>query len=482
MRTIRILNTLTGKKDLLAPMTPGQVRMYACGVTVYDHCHIGHAMQAVFFDMIWAYLECAGYKVAYVRNFTDVDDKIINRAKTMGIAPKQLADDIIASSNRDMAAIGIRKASHEPRVSETIPEIIAMVQRLIANGFAYATASGDVYYQVRKKGNYGCLSHRKCDDLRSGTRDIVQGEKKDELDFVLWKSDETAGASWESPWGLGRPGWHIECSAMAQKFLGDQFDIHGGGRDLVFPHHENEIAQSEAANGTPYVNIWMHSGLLTIDGQKMSKSLGNHILIGDFLKKWPAEVLRFAFLTQHYTSNVDFSQTFFRRCAQRLLYYYESLQGLDAAAAGTTPGPVAEVAQVEERFHEAMCDDFNTSLAVGELNKGFKRANEVTKGKRTPATAQLAASYAATLRGLFAVYGLMREEPVTFIDGLKSKVLPELGITAADIQARIAERINARAAKDFAKADGIRKELTARGIELMDSPQGTTWTLSFTED
>jgi len=474
MRTIHISNTLTGKKEVLTPLEPGKIRMYACGVTPYDHCHVGHAMQAIFFDTIRSYLEDSGYQVVYVRNFTDVDDKIINKAAALGIEPLALAEDIIASSQRDMAAIGIRSATHEPRVSESIPEIIETVSRLIDKGYAYATPEGDVYYQVRKKANYGCLSHRKLDDLRTGTREIRQGDKVDELDFALWKGDRTPGASWPSPWGLGRPGWHIECSAMARKFLGDYFDIHGGGRDLVFPHHENEIAQSEAANDSPYAKVWVHSGLMTISGQKMSKSLGNHIRIADFLEKWPAEVLRLAFLSHHYGSNIDFSEGLFKRCAQRLLYYYESLHNLDRAAPTAEKTP--EIDDLAQTFHTEMCDDFNTASAIGVLNRGFRRANELAAGK--PKGKAQARAYAPHLRQLFGILGLIKEEPVAFIASLKAKALPSLGISAEEIELLIANRHAAREAKDFARADSIRRELVGRGIELKDSPQGTNWTLA----
>ena len=333
MQEIRVTNTLSGKKEKLIPHEEGHIKIYACGVTVYDHCHIGHAMQAIYFDVMRNYLKFAGYKVTYVRNYTDVDDKIINKAKELNMKPLDLSEKIIKSSIKDMEAIGVKEADREPKVSETIPEIISMIEELIKKGFAYPTSEGDVYYRVQKKADYGKLSNRNVSDLRSNTRDLVQGGKEDALDFALWKSDLTEGASWESPWGAGRPGWHIECSAMAKKHLGDTFDIHGGGRDLVFPHHENEIAQSESANSCTYCNYWVHSGLLTINKQKMSKSLGNHILISDFVSKYPGEVLRLAYLQYHYSSNVDFSEAVFNNCLKKLLYFYETLQDLDLIAA-----------------------------------------------------------------------------------------------------------------------------------------------------
>lgn len=484
MQTILLTNTLTGKKEPLTTIEPGHVRMYACGVTVYDHCHIGHAMQAIYFDVMRSFLEYVGYRVTYVRNFTDVDDKIIKRAGERGISPRQLSEEIIASSDTDMKRLGLKAATHEPKVSESIPEIIAMVQTLIDRGFAYKTPEGDVYYRVRAKDDYGKLSNRKTDELRSGTRDIVDAGKEDDLDFALWKRDETAGASWPSPWGMGRPGWHIECSAMARKYLGDQLDIHGGGRDLVFPHHENEIAQSEAALGKkPYARYWVHSGLLTIEKQKMSKSLGNHILISDFLKSWPAEVLRLAYVQQHYTSNTDFSPQFFRQTSRRLLYYYETVEQLQKIAAATEAAiqnghdPKA----IRSVFVATMSDDFNTPKAFGDLQPFFKKANELVKLKVTPSVAYTANLYVNAFREVFQVMGLLREEPHVFIEKLKDMVLPELGITRAEIAQAIDDRRLARDQKDYAASDLIRDALSKKCIELKDTATGTQWSVRFVE-
>lgn len=478
MRTIVMTNTLTGKKEPLKLLDPASnhVGIYACGVTVYDDCHIGHAMQAIYFDIMRAYLKYCGYKVTYVRNYTDVDDKIINRAKDRGISPAKLAADMIAGSERDMKAIGVLPADFEPKVSENIPEIVAMIQTLIKNGYAYATSGGDVYYRVRKKSDYGKLSNRKPDELRSGTRDIVAGDKEDDLDFALWKNDATPEASWPSPWGQGRPGWHIECSAMSCKHLGKSFEIHGGGRDLVFPHHENEIAQSEAANDAPYASIWAHSGLLTIDHQKMSKSLGNHISIQKFLQDWPAEVLRLGFLMNHYSSNIDFSQNFFQTCHKRLLYYYEGLVAMDEYAGATSS--TADKGTIES-FHAAMSDDFNTVAAISALNKAFKQARELMTGKKNPQKQSEVACIAAAIRETGQVLGLFREEAASHVQSIKLKLLPSLGITEAEIQSAITERKDARAAKDFARGDQVRDQMASRGIELRDTPQGTVWSIKF---
>ena len=482
MGDIKVTNTLTGKKEVLKSLEKDHVRMYACGVTVYDHCHIGHAMQAIYFDVIRNYLEFVGYKVTYVRNYTDVDDKIINKANELGMNPIDLSESIIASSIEDMNSIGVRPATHEPKVSECIPEIIEMIEVLIDNGSAYSTESGDVYYRVRRKSDYGKLSNRKPDDLRSGTRDLVIGDKEDALDFALWKKDETEGASWKSPWGMGRPGWHIECSVMSKKYLGDHFDIHGGGRDLVFPHHENEIAQSESANGCCYANIWMHSGLLTINKQKMSKSLGNHLFIKDFVKQYPGEVLRLAYLSHHYSSNVDFSEDVFKQCTERLLYFYETLEGLDEFAAKASEKTLAQghnPEDVTKAFHKEMENDFGTVGALRELIAGFKKANELLKAKKSAQKNHTAKVYAEEFRKLLGVFGLAQMEPQTFIAGLKAKILPTLGITSEEIDKAIAERIEARNNKDWAKSDEIRDELAAKRIVLKDTHEGTTWTINF---
>jgi cysteinyl-tRNA synthetase len=486
VREIHLLNTLTGKKEKLETLEPNHVRMYACGVTVYDNCHIGHAMQAVYFDVIRNYLEYCGYRVTYVRNYTDVDDKIINRAKERGISPKELVDVMIASSEEDMALLGVRPANHEPRVSESIPQIISMIQALIQKGYAYANAEGDVYYRVLKKSDYGKLSNRKIDELRVGTRDLATTDKEFDMDFALWKHDETPGASWDSPWGRGRPGWHIECSAMAKMFLGATFDIHGGGRDLVFPHHENEIAQSEAANGCGYARYWMHSGLLTINKQKMSKSLGNHILIKDFVARFPGEVLRLAYLQFHYTSNVDFSEQVFRQAARRLLYFYESIQELDRLAVDAPAQekllPGFDPKQVVEAFHHEMSNDFGTVGALRELLLGFRRANELQKGKKSPSRSYTAKVYAQTFRELFGVFGLLKMEPQAFISQLKSQILKEMNLPESEVDRLIQSRNEARQNKDWAKADAVRQELLQLNIEVMDTPEGTRWTIQWKED
>jgi cysteinyl-tRNA synthetase len=436
-------------------------------------------MQAIYFDVIRNYLKYCGYRVTYVRNYTDVDDKIIQRASERGISPLKLSADMIASSIEDMKALGVAPADMEPKVSEHIPEIIAMVQEIIAKGFAYATKDGDVYFRVRKKLDYGKLSNRKPDDMRSGSRAITSGDKEDELDFALWKADSSSEATWDSPWGRGRPGWHIECSAMACKHLGKSFEIHGGGRDLVFPHHENEIAQSEAANSAPYATHWIHSGLLTINHQKMSKSLGNHITIKKFLEKWPPEVLRLGFLANHYQSNIDFSLAVFQTCMKRLLYYYEGFTALEKYSDQVT----SDLDQrLIEEFHEAMSDDFNTASAIGVLNKNFKLAREMTTQKKSPDKQKKAAAMAASLRSVGQVLGLFKAEPAVEIVRLKRLLLVDLNVTEAEVNAAMEQRQNARKSKDFATSDRIRDEMSAKGIELRDTPEGPAWGIRLTDE
>jgi len=477
---------LTRRKEALKTLENQHVKIYACGVTVYDHCHIGHAMQAIFFDVIRQYLKFAGYRVTYVRNYTDVDDKIINRAQERGISPAKLAKDMIESCDRDMMAIGVNPPDKAPKVSEMIPQIIAMTQQLIDKKFAYATKDGDVYYRVRSKADYGKLSGRNPDDMRTGTRELVAGDKEDPLDFALWKSDTTPEASWPSQWGVGRPGWHIECSAMAKAILGDSFDIHGGGRDLIFPHHENEIAQSEAANSCGYATAWLHCGLLTINKQKMSKSLGNHISITDFLRDWPAEVLRLAFLQHSYGSNIDFSPRVFAEARRRLHYYYQLVASLETMAAehqgsknllkDHTP------ALLTEEFHQVMSDDFNSAAAIAAINRSCRKAGELARGKSNADRSATASAYLQAWRPLWAVLGIVQEPVGLFISKLKEQLLGELQITPAEIQVCIDQRQQARAAKDFATSDQLRKDMAARGIDLMDTPSGTKWDIRYDAD
>lgn len=482
MQKITLKNTLSGKKEAFKPVEEGHVKIYACGVTTYDDCHIGHAMQAIVFDVMRNYLEYAGYKVTYVRNYTDVDDKIIKRAEERGMTPLELSSSMIQSTDDDMKALGVRPATHQPKVSEMIPEIIEMVEGLIKNEAAYATSEGDVYYRVRSKADYGKLSNRNPDDMRSGTRDIVQGEKEDPLDFALWKADTTEGVSWKSPWGMGRPGWHIECSAMAKALLGNTFDIHGGGRDLVFPHHENEIAQSESCNCEKYVNYWIHCGLMSINNQKMSKSLGNHISIKDFLKQFPAEVLRLSYLNQRYSSDVDFTDDLFKLNRSRLLYYYETLSLIkEAAQNAEEKGQIHKEFDLEsmlKTFNKAMGDDFNFGKVISEINLLMKKARQILSGKKNALLANSAKNFLSFLEQVSPVLGILDKDPASFIKDLTMQMLPETGLTIDEIESKISDRDKARADKSWSLSDEIRDELLAKGIIIKDGESGTTWAIS----
>ncbi len=477
--SIRVFNTLTGRKEDFQPLEPGKVKMYVCGVTVYDHCHIGHARANIVFDIVYRYLRYAGFDVNYVRNYTDVDDKIINRANERGIPSQELAEEFIRAFDEDMAALGLDLPTHQPKATAHIGDIIALVEKLIARGVAYA-AGGDVYFAVEKFPAYLKLSKRNLDEMQAGAR-IAPGEKKrNPMDFALWKAAKPGEPAWESPWGPGRPGWHIECSAMSTVFLGESFDIHGGGKDLIFPHHENEIAQSEAASGKPFVKYWLHNGFVNVNQEKMSKSLGNFFTIRDILKKFDPEVVRFFILTAHYRSPIDFSDQNLREARAGLSRFYEALQ---AAAEGVEGCPESEVqsdegARLERAFREAMDDDFNTAQAIGHLFDGVRAVNRLLGEKKFRKKADKVAAVRdlhATILKLGGVLGLFGSEPSAWLKKRNLAGLAELGLGEEEVRQRIAERLQARQDKDFARADQIRDELAARGVELLDTPQGTTW-------
>lgn len=479
--TLRVYNTLSGTKEEFKPLVPGKVSMYVCGVTVYDHCHIGHARANVVFDMIYRYLRHAGYDVTYVRNYTDVDDKIINRANQEGVPYNVISERFIAEFDRDMAALGLDLPSHQPKATEHIAEMIDVISRLVDKGYAYA-ADGDVYFCVDKFDPYLKLSKRNLDEMQAGARIEVGEKKRHPMDFALWKGSKPGEPFWESPWGQGRPGWHIECSAMSMKYLGETFDIHGGGKDLVFPHHENEIAQSEAANGKPFANYWVHNGFVNINSEKMSKSLGNFFTIKEVLEKYDAEVLRFFLLSAHYRSPIDFSDQNLREAEAGLERIYAALAGIDEAAAkgvengeGEADGELAgKTATIAERFREAMDDDFNTAQALGFVFDLVRSVNRVLAEGRV-GNRVLLAEAGSRIREVGAVLGIFTSEPNAFAERLKNRKTAELPIAAEEIEQLIAERLAARAARDFRRADEIRDNLAAQGIMLLDSPQGTTW-------
>lgn len=460
---LQIYNSLTSRKEPLRPITPGQVRMYVCGMTVYDYCHLGHARAMVVFDMVARYLRAQGLGVTYVRNITDVDDKIIQRAAELGVTEDELTERFIAAMNEDAAALGVQPPDLEPRATQSIDDIIAMVQTLIDKGFAYAADNGDVYYAVAKFDGYGKLSGERLEDLRAGARIEVDEAKRDPLDFVLWKAAKPGEPSWPSPWGDGRPGWHIECSAMSTASLGNHFDIHGGGLDLKFPHHENEIAQSEAATGEPFVNIWMHNGHVRIDDEKMSKSLGNFFTVREILAQYRPEQVRYFLLASHYRGPLNYSPDALDNAGSALERLYLALRGLDLQQ----PADLQAESLYYDRFSAAMDDDFNTPIALAVLHDLAREINRLRNND------QLAASrLGAVLRELGAMLGLLQDDPDHFLRAAGSGAAE---LSDADVEDMIQRRRDARAARDFAEADRLRDELAERGIILEDSSQGTTW-------
>jgi len=480
---LRIHNTLTRSKEIFVPLEPGKVRMYVCGMTVYDFCHIGHARVLVVFDAVQRWLRASGYQLTYVRNITDIDDKIIARARETGQTIGTLTQSFIAAMHEDEHALGVAPPDHEPRATQYVAQMLALIERLEINGYAYRAADGDVNYAVRQFEDYGRLSGKTLDDLRSGERVAVTDAKHDPLDFVLWKSakeGEPLEAKWQSPFGLGRPGWHIECSAMSNALLGDTLDIHGGGADLQFPHHENEIAQSEGAlfhqRDGQFVRYWMHNGFVRVDDEKMSKSLGNFFTIKEVLRAFDPEVVRLFILRAHYRSPLNYSDTHLEDARQALLRLYTALSddfvsaqgadGPDFSVAGFGSGVDQVAVPFVERFRVAMDDDFNTPEALAvlfdlatELNRTHERALEVS------------------LRSLSGVLGLLRKKPA---DARRSGLLGSdaaaaEGLDDAAIEAAIAARALAKKERNWAEADRIRDDLTASNIVLEDSPAGTTW-------
>lgn len=455
---LSIFNTLTKAKEPLKPLIDNQVRMYVCGMTVYDFCHIGHARVMVAFDVVSRWLRQRGYELTYVRNITDIDDKIIRRAQENGESFEALTGRMIAAMHEDEARLNVLRPDLEPRATEHIAGMHSMIQTLIDKGFAYAPGNGDVYYRVGKFVGYGKLSRRKIEDLKIGARIEVDEAKQDPLDFVLWKAAKPGEPSWESPWGAGRPGWHIECSVMSTCCLGETFDIHGGGPDLVFPHHENEIAQSEAATGQQYANAWMHAGAVRVDGEKMSKSLGNFFTIREVLEKYQPEVVRYLLVSSHYRSPINYSEDSLKEAKGALDRFYTALRGLPELPAQGGESFVT-------RFGEAMDDDFNSPEACAVM---FEMVREINRLRDTDL--QAAAALAARLKDLAGVLGVLQMDPNAFLQaGAAGKV------DAAQVEALIAARLQARADKNWVESDRIRDQLTAMGVVLEDGKGGTTW-------
>ncbi|WP_407333209.1 cysteine--tRNA ligase [Enterovibrio sp. 27052020O] len=457
---LKIYNSLTKKKEEFTPIHPGKVGMYVCGVTIYDLCHIGHGRTFVSFDVVSRYLRFLGYDLNFVRNITDIDDKIIKRAAENGESCDSLTERLIGEMYADFDALNMKRPDVEPRATQFIPEIIALVERLIERGFAYVASNGDVLFEVAKFADYGKLSRQDLDQLQAGARVDVEEAKKSPLDFVLWKMSKPGEPTWESPWGPGRPGWHIECSAMNSAILGNHFDIHGGGSDLTFPHHENEIAQSCCAHDTQYVNTWMHSGMVMIDREKMSKSLNNFFTIRDVLAHYDAETVRYFLMSGHYRSQLNYSEENLKQARSAMERLYTSLRGLDASVEAEGGE------EFVERFKASMNDDFNTPEAYSVL---FDMVREINRLKSEDLVA--ASKLAARMRELADVLGLLGQDPEAFLQGNAQGGDDEV----AEIEALIKARNDARANKDWAAADIARDALTAMNIVLEDGAGGTTW-------
>lgn len=462
---LKIFDTLTDEKVEFVPSSPGKVRMYVCGVTVYDSAHLGHCRFLLTFDVIYRYLLFSGFEVIYVRNFTDVDDKIIKRANEERVDCNTITDRYIAEFQRDSEALGLLKPTVEPRATEHIAEIIAMIRDLEAKGFAYPV-DGDVYYSVGEFRGYGKLSRKKIDELAAGARVEVDERKRSPLDFALWKSSKPGEPAWESPWGAGRPGWHIECSAMSTKYLGQPFDIHGGGRDLIFPHHENEIAQSEAAYDRPLARYWIHNGFLNINQEKMSKSLGNFFTIGEILEEFDASALRHYFLSSHYRSPMDFSKEGLGEAAKATDRIYETIERLERSRFGSAQAEPDEA--LIQAFRQEMDDDFNTPRGLALIFDEVRSLNRLLDEKKTAGIG----NRGAALRKICETLGLLREG---YAEAKTRRFLKKGDLTIAQIEDSIERRNRARQRKDWREADRIREELNRQGILLEDTAEGTVW-------
>jgi cysteinyl-tRNA synthetase len=483
---LRVYNTLSGGKEEFVPLRPGKVGMYVCGVTVYDFSHIGHARANVVFDVISRYLRHIGYDVTYVRNYTDIDDKIINRANREGVPFSEISERFIQEFDRDMLQLGLDIPERQPKATEHIGDIISLIEKLIGKGYAYP-AGGDVYFCVDKFAQYLKLSGRNLEDMQAGARIEVDERKRHPMDFALWKESKPGEPFWDSPWGNGRPGWHIECSAMSMKYLGETFDIHGGGKDLIFPHHENEIAQSEAATGHPFARYWLHNGFVNINAEKMSKSLGNFFTIREVLKKYDSEVLRFFLLSAHYRSPLDFSDQNLDEAGSGMERIYSALAAIeDVLAKGDGRSEELNGAELElnekcesfrKRFEEAMDDDFNTALAIAHIFDLVRSVNRAIaeEGGRSVAGRALIARVKEEFTGIGNVLGVFGSDPGSYLERIKSRKVAEQEISPEEIERLIQERAIARKSKDFKRSDEIRDLLLERNIQLLDGPQGTTW-------
>jgi len=489
--TLKIYNTMTRRKEEFHPLEDGKVGLYVCGITAYDVCHIGHARSAIVFDVIFRYLKYRGYNTTFVKNFTDVDDKIIERARAEGVDIDTIAGTYIRRHNEDMDALGVSRPTVTPRATENIKGMIRLIERLLEKGLAYRT-NGDVFYPVDRFSRYGKLSGRSLDEMMAGARVEVDERKKNPFDFVLWKAAKEGEPWWDSPWGRGRPGWHIECSAMSQRYLGETFDIHGGGEDLIFPHHENEIAQSEGASDKPFARYWIHNGFVKINSEKMSKSLGNVFTIEDILKQYHPEVVRLFMLQSHYRTIIDFSDESLREARVAIERFYRMILAVKQRCAdgeiiddlseknltGKDRDMFGKINLLPERFTEAMDDDFNTARAIGYIFDTVRQINGYLEeiGPKPSRESLFVLDRARNcLRDLGKVLGLFLEEPKEYFRADRERELRVRDLDSDEIEARIGERAQARRDRDWAKADRIRDSLLARGVHLKDGPDGTTW-------
>ncbi len=484
---LRIYNTMTGKKEEFIPLHDRKIGMYACGVTVYDLCHIGHARSAIVFDAIYRYLKYCGYEVTFVRNFTDIDDKIIKRANEQGVEWKAIAEKYIDEFHVDMGKFGLEKPKFEPKATEHISGMIQLISTLMEKGYAYQ-GGGDVFFSVEKFKEYGKLSKRNLEEMQAGARVEIDEKKQNPLDFALWKASKPGEPSWESPWGKGRPGWHIECSVMSQKYLGETLDIHGGGKDLIFPHHENEIAQSEAATGNPFARYWIHNGFVNINKEKMSKSLGNILTLKEIFKDWHPEAIRLFLLSAHYRSPVDFSFDALTEVKLALDRFYGTLEAIQKELKGPSSqkkiqsSTIKDSSQILEsfraQFEEAMDDDFNTAQALGyffDLQRHLNSLLDISKKQRTEEILAMLKQGFEYFTRFGSILGLFQENPENYLNGQKKEGLRRLNLIEGEILRLIDERNLARKEKNWKRGDEIRNDLLSKGIVLEDTPTGTIW-------
>jgi len=486
---LRIYNSQAKQKEPFVPLNPPGVGIYVCGVTVYDSCHIGHARSMIVFDVLVRYLRFKGFQVTYVRNFTDIDDKIIARAQQEGVDPKTLAENYIKEFETDMKALGVSAPDYEPRATLHIPEIIGLVQKLIDQGVAYVK-KGDVFFAVEKFPAYGALSNRTLEEMQAGARIEVDPRKHHPMDFALWKKGKPGEPVWDSPWGPGRPGWHIECSAMSSRYLGESFDLHGGGKDLIFPHHENELAQSMAVSGKPLARYWIHNGFVTIQGEKMSKSLGNFLTIQEMVRRFHPEGIRLFLLSRHYRSPLDYSDQAMQEAQMGLLRLYTLLKDLEYPQGrlqmkgheSLTPERIKEIEEVvgrfKENFEEAMEDDFNTAQAIGHMYELARQINRIMDTIHPEEVKGLADQFnqaAGLIKQYGRILGVLTLPPQAFLEQERTRLLQKKGLSPEEIEALISERNQARQEKDWARADALRDRLTEMNVLLKDTPQGTLW-------